>query len=259
MRRLLLAVIGIACARGVARAEWEDWRVPEGANAYTVKRHDLRLDLIGRSAFGITSRVELSTYLLLDAVLFPNLGLKVRVADTPRVAVAVEGHVGGGLYPVAGGGLLPFPPVAFGSVGFVAASFQLIGTQVTVHPAHALAFTLRGNLIAAEAKSENVGGVVGPGAAAALPFAFGGSSVGASGGAEVDWVLGKHDTLVLEADVAGFRHAREQLSLAWIGWTHGWKRFHLTVGAYTIVDLPDAKMLHDKEPVAPFGNVYWKF
>src|SRR5262245_27136962 len=90
--------LAMTSAAGVAHADWERGVMPEGGTAYTVQQRELRLDLVGRSAFGITSRTELSTYVLLDAILFPNLELKVRVFENDDAAWAISGGVGAGLY-----------------------------------------------------------------------------------------------------------------------------------------------------------------
>src|SRR4051794_19777638 len=61
-----------------AQADWQRGHVVEGDSAYTVPGGAARLSLLGRSALGLSNRVELSTYLPLDLVLFPNLSLKYR-------------------------------------------------------------------------------------------------------------------------------------------------------------------------------------
>src|SRR3954462_14413209 len=86
-----------------AQADWQRGHVVEGDSAYTVPGGGARLSLLGRSALGLSNRVELSTYLPLDVVLFPNLGLKYRFFESDSVAFAARAGVGGGMYPVAAG------------------------------------------------------------------------------------------------------------------------------------------------------------
>ncbi len=247
----------VATSSAAARADWERGVVPEGANAYTIERHAFRLDLIGRSALGLSARTELSTYVLLDALLFPNFELKVNLVDDAQVGWALSGGIGAGILPYAAGGALPYPPVAVGVIGVAAASIQHFGTQVSLRPAPRLTLTLRGNLIAIEAGTIAVGAAASPEAAVPLPLGAGVVHGGATVGAEADLVLGGRDSLVLSGDAAHFRGAHDSLILATLGWTHAWKHVHLTLGAYTILDAPDFRLAHGKLPVAPYANVYW--
>jgi hypothetical protein len=240
-----------------ARADWERHVVPEGSNAYTVERRELRVNLLGRSAFGISSQVELSTYLLLDAILFPNLELKVNVHDGPRVGWALSGGVGAGVLPYAGGGALPYPPVAVGVVGLAALSIQQLGTQVSLRASTPLTLSLRGSVVALEAGTIAAGAVAAPQAVLPVPFGAGTAHVGGTAGAEADWVLDGRNVLVLSADAAHFRGARDTILVATLGWTHAWRHAHLTVGAYSILDAPDFRLADGSLPLGPYVNAYW--
>ena len=242
-----------------ARADWEDGRVPEGDNAFTLRRHTLELSLLGRSSFGITDRVEISTYLPLDCVLFPNLGLEFQLHDDGVWASSFKLTLGAGAYPVVGGGIIPYPPIATGFAGFVLAGFEEGELMVSARPARALTLTVRGGGLALELGVVGVGGALAVYVPAVLPITGGGAAVGVTGGAEIDWALGEHDALVASGDVYWLDGAGEGLAMGSMSWTHAWTHFHLTVGAYTLVDLPDARMFHDQLPVAPYANVYWRF
>jgi hypothetical protein len=254
----VLAPLVVLGSASVGRADWSDGRVPEGDNAFTVRRHELRLSLLGRSAFGITDRVELSTYLPLYFVLFPNLALKVGLVDAPATSVALELGAGGGAYPMIGG--LPVPPfVAVGFVGFAVAGYQTAAVDWSVRPARPLTLTVRGGVIGLELGVVGVGGVAAPGAVAVLPILGGGSAVGGVGGLEADLVLGPKDALVVDTSLYYLRGADEALMLATAGWSHGWERVHLTLGACAVVDVPHAKLWRDGTPVGPYANLYWSF
>jgi hypothetical protein len=107
---------------------WSDGRVPEGDNAYTVARGEVRIAAFGRSVLGLTDRLEASTDLLFPTpeIPFPNLHLKWRFFENDVAALALDGGGGFGLLPFAGGGALPGPGFIIGVVGVGAAlgSFQ---------------------------------------------------------------------------------------------------------------------------------------
>ena len=260
-RALLLWMLPVmaTCWAVPARADWEDGRVPEGDNAFTLRRHELELSLLGRSGFGITDAVEISTYLPLDLVLFPNLGLEVRLFDDGRWASSCKLTLGAGAYPVVGGGFLPYPPVAAGFVGFVAAAFQAGEIMVSGRPGRAVTLTARAGGFAVEMGVLGLGGGVAVYVPLVLPIAKGGATPGFTGGAEIDLALGDHDAIVAGGDIYYLDGAEEGLAMATAGWTHAWRHFHLTVGAYTLVDLPDGRIWRDSLPVAPYANAYWRF
>ncbi|HEY3360212.1 MAG TPA: hypothetical protein VGQ83_43575 [Polyangia bacterium] len=257
----LAAALVLSCLLGsaaVARADWADGRVPEGDNAFTLRQRDLRLSVLGRSAVGITDRVELSAYLPLYFALFPNLALKIGLFDGDASSVALKLGVGAGAYPVIGGMAVP-PFVAFGFTGFVVAGYQTAEVDWSVRPTRRLTVTGRAGVLGLELGVVGVGGVVGPGAVAVLPILGGGAALGGVGGLELDVVLGPRDALVVDASAYYLKGADEGLVITTAGWTHAWEHFHLMLGAYTFLDLPHAKLWHDGHPVGPYANLYWSF
>src|SRR5258707_3221239 len=104
--RTVLSAFASALLPAVAQASWPAGHVVEGDSAYTVPAGHGRISLLGRSAVGLGERIELSTYLPLDVLLFPNLSLKWRFLRIDSVATAFMGGVGGGFYPVAAWGKL---------------------------------------------------------------------------------------------------------------------------------------------------------
>ena len=132
MRVRALLTTSLLLAAVSARADWETGVVPEGSNAYTIERHAVRLNVIGKSAFGLTDRLELSSYLPL--IIFPNIGLKYRLIDAPNFALALEGDLGAGAFPIAAGGILPLPGGIFGggAAGLLLGSAQMAELHVSV-------------------------------------------------------------------------------------------------------------------------------
>src|SRR5262245_14358426 len=117
----------VAAFPTVARAEFADGEVPEGANAFTQPRHVLRLSLLGTSSFGITDHTEIATYLLCYAILFPNLRVEHRFTErNETIGMSIMVGVGAGILPVAGamGLLLPGGAVAGGGAGIAWGSIQ---------------------------------------------------------------------------------------------------------------------------------------
>jgi hypothetical protein len=257
LRRALPLLLLLSSAP--ASADWEDGRVPEGDNAFTLERHTLELSLLGRSGFGVTRSFEISTYLPLDLALFPNLGFEWRLYEGPTWAASFKLTLGAGAYPIVGGGIIPYPPVAAGFVGFVAAGFEEGELMVSARAARPLTLTLRGGGLAIEMGVLALGGGLAVYVPLVLPIAAGGVAPGLTGGAEADLALGANDALIVSGDVYYLDGASEGLAMATAGWTHAWSHFHLTLGAYTLIDLPAAHALSDSLPVAPYANVYWRF
>src|SRR5262249_54841418 len=149
------------------------------------------------SSFGITDRVEISTYLPLDLVLFPNLGLEFQLHDDGVWASSFKLTLGAGAYPIVGGGIIPYPPVEAGFAGFVATRVQEGEWMESARLADALSFTLRGGGLAVELGVIGVGGGLAVYVPAVLPITSGGATAGATGGAEIDMAFGEHDALVV--------------------------------------------------------------
>jgi len=249
----------------LARADFAPGEVPAAMNAYTEPRHALRLSLLGTSAFGFTERTELATYLVADALLFPNLRLEHRFGDGggPLVVSAMAG-AGAGAWPVAAGGVLPLPGgiVVGGGAGLAFGSIQTATLIATVRPARMLAVSVNGGGFAAE------GGIAAVAGGATPAGGDGGGGVatetrrGATAGVELAGTLGPHDAIVIAADAWHMRplvaDGPSGMIYARATWTHAWRHLELTAGVYTLPDLPHARALRDaKLPVSPFLNAAW--
>lgn len=246
----------------LARADYADGEVPAAMNAFTQPRHALHLSLLGTSAFGITDHTEIATYLLGDALLFPNLRLEHRFNDNGPILVSMMGGIGAGAYPVAAGGVLPFPGgiVAAGGAGIVFGSIQTGTVIATVRVASSVSVSINAGGFAAEGGIAGVVGGAGIGGGGAggggAPAAATTHMTGEMAGVELAATIGTHDAIIVAAD--GWFFA----PLAMDGpngqlytratWTHTWKHFEGTAGIYALPTLP-----HWKPSVGPFANVAW--
>lgn len=89
----LLALLPLFLLTTPVRAAVDEEHPLTEDTAYTLRRHEWQLG-IRESAFGITDRLHVSTYLAADALTLANLGLKYQVLATPRLAVAVSASGG---------------------------------------------------------------------------------------------------------------------------------------------------------------------
>lgn len=241
--------------------------VPEGDNAATLHRGDKRVALIGATAIGITDHTELSTVLLLDAALFPNLQLEHRFVDGDLAASWSVGLGAGGL-PVVAGAALPMPGaiVGAGGVGLALAAEQHAAIHVTWHASPRIAVTATGGAFALEGGFVGVAAGAGVGGggvmAGAAPLAAGASRVGPLAGLELAAVASRRDAIVLAIDGYAFapyvQDGPRGLLYGRLLWTHAWEHLGLSLGAYSLADPPRFRVLRDaKVPVGPFANVAW--
>jgi hypothetical protein len=252
---------------------WDEGKLPEGDNAFTVHRGEVRLALFGRSAVGLTDRLELSTNLLFPTpeFLLPNLHLKYRFLENDTVAAAIEGGGMATLLPIPVAGALPLPGAIVGvaAIGAATGAVQHLEGHLTFH-AQKLSATLTGGGYVAEGAllAAGVGGIVGGVGVAAIPIAAGMGSVeyGATFGGEMAVAFDAHNAVMLQG--YGFTLQKplpgndniQALTMESLSYLHRWDVFTLTLGAYSIVDLPHAQMItNSKLPAAPFFNLAWTF
>lgn len=254
---VLVSVLGLGLGPRLAHADWQDGRVPERNGPWTVGANSARLSLFGRSAVGLGDRTEISTLLPLDLVLFPNLAVKHRFIEEGQFAAAYKLGFGFGLLPLLGAAVVPTPfPFVVGGVGLAAGSVQSAGVQAAWRPGR-LCLTGRGGLFAAEGVVMGVGGGASVGAIVPAGFATGRSMGGFSAGTEATLTLGARSAAFLSADIHRLLGLPDGMIVASAAWMHAWKHTHLVLGLYSLIDLPDAQMLHSAMPVAPMGNLYW--
>ncbi len=245
---------------------WEDGRVPEFSNAYTLQSHELRLNVLGRSSYAISNRLEMSSYLPL--IMSPNISFKYRFHDNGNFASAVEFGTANGAFPLgmAFGIILPGAAIGGGTVGFIKGSDNHIKIYSSWKPTPKLTFSVRGGVSFLKIGYAGLIGVAGVGGegviVGALPVNINHRFNYYMGGFETDYVLNKKNVLVLNSTVGGFEGGKTQLIIPSLGWTHAKTHFHYTVGLYTILDPPSWntwKAEKSNMPVGAYANVYWVF
>jgi len=245
---------------------WEDGKVPEFSNAYTLHRHEFRLNVLGRSSYALSNRLEMSCYLPL--IITPNLSLKYRFFDNGTFASALELGTARGVFPlgVATGIVLPGIAVGVGTAGFVTGSDNYVKLFSSWHPTQKLTFSVRGGMSFLKVGYTGIAGFAGVGGngavVGALPIEVRHRFNYFMGGFETDYLINKQNVIVLNTYMGGFEGSKKQLIVPSLGWTHAKTHFHYTLGLYTFLDPPtwqtwDAEK--SKMPVGVYGNVYWIF
>jgi hypothetical protein len=99
------------------------------------------------------------------------------------------------------------------------------------------------------------------GLSALLPddLRWGGTASGLRGGLELDWTPRERDALWASGDLYLLPGDRTGLFVGSAGWMHGWQRFQLSLGLYSLIDLPDRILLEGEPPVGPLLNGAWVF
>jgi|GEM_PF-2483539 len=245
---------------------WEDGRVPEFSNAYTLHQHELRLNVLGRSSYAITNKLEISSYLPL--IMMPNVSFKYRFFDSGNFSSAFEAGTAGGLFPVgmATGIVLPGAIIGGGTAGFVRGSDNHLKLYSSWHPTQKLTFSVRGSVSFLKVGYTGLLGLAGVGndgvIAGVLPINMSHQFNYYMGGFETDYVINKQNVIVLNTTASGFEGGKKQLIIPSLGWTHAKTHLHYTLGLYTILDPPTWetwKAEQSKMPVGAYANVYWIF
>src|SRR5690242_19956112 len=112
--RSLLAVLLLVPSLATASParDYEPGIVPEGMNAFIgTRRGDVHLSLLGTSSVTMGRSTELATYLLADAVLFPNLRVERQLAESEGGAASILIGAGAGALPFAAAFFLPVPEI----------------------------------------------------------------------------------------------------------------------------------------------------
>lgn len=260
-----------------ALTEWENGINPEGSNAYTLKRHIFRLNVFGRSSYGITDKLEVST--IIPLFFFPNFSFKYRFYEKEKFAAAYQISAGAGIYPLVGGGILPGPGiiVAAGAAGFFGGSLQCFELHATYHPTKIFSASAHAGPLAVEGAFLGLGAGLGLGGGgvggAIIPIGVGSAVLGYNSGFETLFCIDEHNSFDLRANMSGLLpigkaaiiilHAEDQAALVYAhtGWTHSRRHFRITLGAYTFLDPPRWKMVTESKmpPIGPAINVYWLF
>ena len=245
---------------------WEDGRVPEFSNAYTLHQKEFRLNVLGRSSYAISDRLEVSSYLPL--IIAPNVSFKYRFLDQGNFASAFEVGTLAGALPVgiATGLVLPGFAIGAGTIGFVKGYDNHVKIYSSWHPTKNLTFSVRGGVSFLKIGYTGLVGMAGIGEggviAGVLPVNINHKFKYYCGGFETDYVINKQNVLVLNTSACGFEGGKKQLIIPSLGWTHAKTHLHYTLGLYTFLDPPTWetwKAEQSKMPVGVFANVYWIF
>ncbi len=236
---------------------FEPGEVPEATNAYTLKRRDVHLSMLGTSSVGLTDDTELASYLIADVMLFPNLRLEHRFVHGKTLSMSWQIGAGAGAYPVAVASALPLPggAVAGGAVGSAWGAIQSATLLASVHLDDATSLSVNGGGFVLEG---GLAGVIGGGRVGGAVGA-----VGAMAGFEIARTLGRRDALIVACDAWVIRGISmdEDTGILYprAVWTHVFgHHFHLTTGAYALLDPPSWKAIKaSKLPVGPYVNVSW--
>ena len=242
---------------------WADGHVPEFGSAYTLHAHEVRLNILGRSSYAMSDKVETSIYLPL--IITPNISFKYRFVDTKFFASALEVGTAVGIFPVAAasGILLPGGAVGGGTIGLIHGSDSQIKLYLSFPVSKKLTFSFRGDASTMRVHFTGVVGMAGLGGNGAF-VGFLPVDVGTprfkyfSTGFETDYVINKQNAIVFNTGVGGFKEGKRQLGMATLSWTHAKMYFHYSFGLYGFYDPPKYEMVHEsKLPVSAFANVYW--
>ena len=262
----------------VLRPEWGEGRIPEFSNAYTLHRHELRLNIFGPSSYAISDKVELKSYL--SAVVVPNFSIKKKFYDKGSMAFAWEAGAAIGVFPlaVASGLLLPGAALAGGTVGLVTFNSLFVKGYGSWKPSKKFTFSLRSEVARVHIGYSGLGGFAaigdGGGGVAVIPIS---SSVitefWLAGGFETDYVINPKQAIVLKASIGktlatNFLNdnvsilARNYLLLPSLTWNHTWehRHIHLSLGLFGTYNPPAFTMTQKAvAPVMYYYNVYWIF
>lgn len=264
-----LVVVVLVLSAGRARADFAPGEVPEATNAYTLKRKDVHLSLLGTSSVGLTDRTELASYLVADVLLFPNLRLEHQFVRGDTIAMSAQVGAGIGAYPLAAWALIPIPGAVVGGAGVGVAwgAIQSATLLTTVRLGRETSLSVNGGGFVIEGGIAGViagGGVGGGGGAVgAMPASESGHRFGALAGFELARTIGPRNAILVACDAWLLPGAtwRESTGILYprAVWTHVFSHhFHLSTGAYAVLDPPRFRGTREsKMPLGPYTNVSW--
>ena len=256
---------------------WLGGRVPDFTNAYTLNKHEVRLSVFGRSAYGLTDKLEVSGFLPL--VFMPNLNFKYRFVDHPHFAAAYE--IGGatGAFPiaVATGIALPGILLEVGTAGVFRGSDICGKVHATWRPGKKVAISLRAGASYFKIRYTGIVGAAGLGGSGGALVGFLPVDQGLikatwlMGGFQLDYAINKRNIVVLRSSINGINTQRSRsndtgvnagkrnyLLYPSLTYTHAWNHFCLTLGVFDIYYPPVVKA--NKGNVisgSEYVNVYW--
>ncbi len=243
---------------------WENGRVPEFKNAFTLSKNEFRLNILGRSSFAFTDRFEVSSYLLM--FILPNISFKYKYLDRGPFASSVEIGLSGGLFPIAlvTGILLPGVAVAGGTIGFLKGSDVYYKTYLSYRLNPKLCFSVNGSVSYFRYGYVGLVGAAGLGRdniiTVVIPVNPNGTATWLMAGFEADYIINQHNVIVFNTSYGGFKNNSDRFMFPKLGWTHAKIHFHYTLGIYSLLDPPSWKIdSESKFPMGAYANIYWIF
>ena len=236
---------------------WEDGRVPEYSNAYTLHRHECLIQPLGISSFAFNNNLEISSNFLYD-LFFPNLGLKYKIGEsgglTYAVAAGVASNPLGSLAAISLGTLgVQNTPSTIGSPVKdyqVVRRAEFLNFYISWQPVNYLTLSVSGGpLIANVSKGNPITGFHRV------------NDHGFLSGGEIDWMLDHRNCFTAKISMIHVGDSIQYIETPALFWTHAWSRFHLSAGLYLffLSSKHDSKYSAQNPPIAPELGFYWIF
>ncbi|MCC7050884.1 MAG: hypothetical protein IT239_03795 [Bacteroidia bacterium] len=237
--------------------------ISEFGNAYTLPRHEIKLNVIGKSAYAFSNRTELSVYFPLFFIL-PNFSLKHKIIDKKFFVSSIEGGACGGVFPfsMASGIFLPGMALGVGTFGIFHGtdyhsklyfSFPL-SNKFTLSARYSISVIrvgYRGIVGGAAVTGNGIGGYI-------SSVDIGKKRKWYGGAVEANYALDKKNYLSFTTSLGMFDGGAKGLGLSTLSWTHAKNHFHYSLGLYGFFDPPTYEMVKQSKLLASFFiNVYW--
>ncbi|HQC44251.1 MAG: hypothetical protein ACOX51_00415 [Myxococcota bacterium] len=218
----LAALIGILVPLN-ASAEFGNIRRVFSGTAYTLDEGELTVGIFSPLQYGVIDRVTVATHPILDLLLTPNLAVRFKVVDHPKVAFAISANYQQSFISVmkknVPGSAAVYTTVSVPFIDAVALSFQT-GYSLDIEPIrHGFMY-----------------------------------------GANIGWLVGQKDLLWLAVQGRYLFGQGAEIPTTIIAYTHAWYQLRLSVGIAignfpTQVGLKSSDIL--KFPVYPIIDVWW--
>ena len=157
-----------------------------GSTAKTLNHGYLRINILGKSAYGANNKLEVSTYLTY-LIAFRNINFKYKILERQKITLATEFSFSKSRLPFAVADVLPSPIAIIGvaSAGLVTIRVQSLKLLTTWQPANRFSTTVRatGFLFEGTLMGGGIVGVIGrANGISAIPVYLASGSLGYIGG-----------------------------------------------------------------------------
>lgn len=241
--RLTATVLVLASLAALpARAEWRSVSQVTQGTAQTLEQGTFSIGIVSPLVAGLTNRLTVQTHPILDLLLVPSLGLRYRIAETPRAVVAATASFKRSF------GVRP----ASAQAEALAPGELVGGGLLSLFPSSEVALT--GGLYHASHFDEPING---------RTVAF---AQGIAASAQVHWLPRPDHLLQLSAYLRyGFAAAGLERPVVTAAWTHATRRW--LGGAHVLVvvsvfdkvpGLPSQLSWLNELPVMPTVDLWWR-